>query len=81
MLIPTPSGAQIPIRQVASIKIKKGPPVIKSENARRTAWIYVDLRDIDVGTYVKNAIEIVDKEIKLPEGYSIIWSGQYDYMQ
>ena len=76
VLIPTPSGAQIPIRQVADIKIRKGPPVIKSENAKRTAWIYIDIRDIDVGTYVKNAIEVVNNEIKLPEGYSLIWSGQ-----
>lgn len=81
ILIPTPSGAQIPIRQVADIKIRKGPPVIKSENAKRTAWIYIDIRDIDVGTYVKNAIEVVNNEIKLPEGYSLVWSGQYEYMQ
>ena len=81
VLIPTPSGAQIPISQVANIEIKKGPPAIKSENARRTAWIYVDLKDIDVGTYVDNAKKIVDAKIKFPSGYSIVWSGQYEYMQ
>ncbi|HDL19512.1 MAG TPA: efflux RND transporter permease subunit, partial [Bacteroidetes bacterium] len=81
VLIPTPTGAQIPISYVADIKIHKGPPVIKSENARKTAWLYVDLRDIDVGTYVKNAKEVIANAIDFPEGYSIVWSGQYEYMQ
>ena len=81
VLIPTPTGAQIPIGQVAEVVIRKGPPGIKSENARRTAWLYVDLKDIDVGTYVSNAKEVVDERVKLPSGYSIVWSGQYEYMQ
>ncbi|MGB6034549.1 MAG: CusA/CzcA family heavy metal efflux RND transporter, partial [Bacteroidota bacterium] len=81
VLIPTPTGAQIPIGQVAEIVIRKGPPGIKSENARRTAWVYVDLKDIDVGTYVSNAKQVVDERVKLPSGYSIVWSGQYEYMQ
>ncbi|MGB5874085.1 MAG: CusA/CzcA family heavy metal efflux RND transporter, partial [Bacteroidota bacterium] len=81
VLIPTPTGAQIPIGQVAEIVIRKGPPGIKSENARRTAWLYVDLKDIDVGTYVSNAKQVVDERVKLPSGYSIVWSGQYEYMQ
>jgi Cu(I)/Ag(I) efflux system membrane protein CusA/SilA len=81
VLIPTPTGVQIPLSYVADIEIKKGPPVIKSENARRTAWLYVDLKDIDVGSYVKNARKIVNEKVDLPEGYSIVWSGQYEYMQ
>ncbi len=81
VLIPTPTGAQIPIAQVADIKIKKGPPAIKSENARLNAWIYVDIKGIDVGTYVKNAQEAVKEKIKIPAGYSIVWSGQYEYME
>jgi Cu(I)/Ag(I) efflux system membrane protein CusA/SilA len=81
VLIATPTGAQIPIGQVADIVVKKGPPGIKSENARRTAWIYVDLKDIDVGTYVNNAKNVVDEKVKFPTGYSIVWSGQYEYMQ
>ena len=81
VLIATPSGAQIPIRQVAKIRIKKGPPVIKSENARRSAWIYVDIKGIDVGTYVKRAKAEVLKAVHIPEGYSMVWSGQYEYMQ
>ncbi|RMF58360.1 MAG: efflux RND transporter permease subunit, partial [Calditrichaeota bacterium] len=81
VLIPTPTGAQIPLNYVADISLHKGPPVIKSENARKTAWLYVDLRGIDVGTYVKNAKKVVEEQIDFPEGYSIVWSGQYEYMQ
>lgn len=81
VLIPTPTGAQIPMAQVANIKIRKGPPSIKSENARLNAWIYVDIKDIDVGTYVKNAQKIISETIDIPPGYSITWSGQYEYMQ
>ena len=58
-----------------------GPPAIKSENARPNAWIYVDLRGIDVGTYVENAQKVVAQKIKVPPGYTITWSGQYEYMQ
>jgi Cu(I)/Ag(I) efflux system membrane protein CusA/SilA len=80
ILVPTVNGAQIPITQLADIRIIKGPPSIKSENARKNAWIYVDLRGIDVGTYVKMAQKIVGDKIKLPPGYSMVWSGQYEYM-
>ena len=81
ILVPTPNGAQVPITQLADIEIVKGPPSIKSENARKNAWIYVDLRGIDVGTYVKMAQQAVGEKLKLPSGYSIVWSGQYEYMQ
>ena len=81
VLIPTPTGAQIPISQVARIELHKGPASIKSENARRTAWVYVDLKDIDVGTYVAQARQIVADQIQLPTGYSMIWSGHYEYME
>jgi len=80
ILIPTPTGAQVPITQLADIRIVKGAPAIKSENARTTAWVFVDIRGVDVGTYVKNAQEAVRKKIKLPAGYSMVWSGQYEYM-
>ncbi len=81
VLIPTPTGAQIPLEQVARLDIKKGPAGIKSENARRTAWLYVDLKDIDVGTFVKAAKKVVDEQVEFPAGYSIVWSGQYEYME
>ena len=80
-LVATPSGAQIPLAQLADISIHKGPPMIKSENARLTSWVYVDISGIDVGTYVNRAREIVEREVELPPGYSIVWSGQYEYMQ
>ncbi len=81
VLIPTPVGAQIPLSYVADFSIVNGPPVIKSENARTTSWVYVDIRDIDVGTYVKNARAAVHEQVDLPEGYSMVWSGQYEYME
>ena len=81
ILIPTPSGAQIPIAQVADIVIHKGPPAIKTENTRQTAWIYVDLHGVDIGTYVKNAQQAVESQVKMPTGYNLVWSGQYEYMQ
>jgi len=81
VLVPIAGGKHIPISQVAKIVIKKGPPGIKSENSRRTAWIYVDLKDIDVGSYVENAQQVIAERVKLPAGYNIIWSGQYEYMQ
>ncbi|MCG8603702.1 efflux RND transporter permease subunit, partial [bacterium] len=81
VLVSTPTGAQIPITQVADIELKKGPPSIKSENARRTAWLYVDIRDIDVGTYVANAQKAVNERVGLPVGYTLVWSGQYEYLQ
>ncbi|MDH3557628.1 MAG: CusA/CzcA family heavy metal efflux RND transporter, partial [Deltaproteobacteria bacterium] len=72
ILVPTPTGTQVPITQVADIRIVKGPPSIKSENARKNAWIYVDIRGIDVGTYVKMAQQAVREQIKLPPGYSMV---------
>jgi Cu(I)/Ag(I) efflux system membrane protein CusA/SilA len=81
VLVPTPTGQQIPLGQLASVKYVLGPPSIKSEGARPNAWIYVDLRGIDVGTYVENAQKVVAEKIKLPTGYTIAWSGQYEYMQ
>lgn len=81
VLIPTPTGAQIPLSYVADFDIVKGPPVIKSENARKTSWVYVDIRDIDVGTYVNHARTAINEQVIFPEGYSIVWSGQYEYIE
>lgn len=80
ILVPTPTGAQIPLEQLADIRLLKGPPGIKSENARLNAWIYVDITGVDVGTYVKNAQQVVKEQIDVPAGYSVAWSGQYEYM-
>jgi len=80
-LVSAPSGAQIPLGQVAQITRRQGPPMVKSENARLTSWVYVDIAGIDIGTYVRSAQLAVAKQVKLPAGYSIVWSGQYEYMQ
>jgi copper/silver efflux system protein len=80
-LVPVPSGAQVPLGQLAKIELHKGPPMVKSENARLTSWVYVDIAGIDVGNYVHNAQAAVASQVKLPQGYSIVWSGQFEYMQ
>ena len=80
-LVATPNGAHIPLAQLAALEIHKGPPMVKSENAVPTSWVYVDIAGIDVGTYVKNAQKAVNAQVKLPTGYSIVWSGQYEYME
>ncbi|MCB9796483.1 MAG: efflux RND transporter permease subunit [Alphaproteobacteria bacterium] len=79
--VQTPMGHSVPLGQVADIAVTKGPPAIKSENARRTAWIYVDLTTTDVGGYVQHAREVIEREVQLPEGVSVVWSGQYEYMK
>ncbi|MGK9368365.1 efflux RND transporter permease subunit [Melioribacter sp. Ez-97] len=82
VLVPLPSGGNIPLEQLGQIVIKKGPPSIKSENARPNTWVYVDLnQDADVGTYISRAKEIIGDKLQLPAGYSIKWSGQYEYME
>jgi Cu(I)/Ag(I) efflux system membrane protein CusA/SilA len=80
-LVATPGGAQVPLAQLARVQIHKGPPMIKSENAVLTSWVYVDIAGIDVGTYVHNAQRAVARAVRLPSGYSIVWSGQYEYME
>ena len=81
VLIPTPSGAQIPIEYVADLQVQKGAPVIKTENARYSSWIYVDLTTSDIGSYVNDARQTVEERLDLPSGYSLAWSGQYEYME
>ncbi|CUU08201.1 Cu(I)/Ag(I) efflux system membrane protein CusA/SilA [Candidatus Thermokryptus mobilis] len=81
ILVPTPTGAQVPLTQLADIEIKKGPMVIRSEDTRPNVWIYVDFRDYDVGTYVRMAQQAVKENVKLPPGYTISWSGQFEYME
>jgi Cu(I)/Ag(I) efflux system membrane protein CusA/SilA len=79
--IVTPAGQRIALGDVASITIEDGPPGIKSENARINGWTLIDLEGIDVGSYVERAREVVAEQLTLPPGYSISWSGQYEYMQ
>ena len=76
----TPSGARIPLAEVADISIDGGPGMIKTENARLNGWIYIDIEGRDLGSYVQDAQQTVADKIKLPPGYSISWSGQYEFM-
>ena len=77
----TPSGGQIPLSAVANLTIDDGPPLIKSENARLNGWIYVDIEGVDLGSYVRDARQAVNEQLDLPAGYSVNWSGQYEYME
>ena len=81
VLVATPSGAQIPLSEVARLELREGPPAIKSEDARRNAWVYVDLRGIDVGTWVERAQEEVAERVEVPAGVTVVWSGQFEAMQ
>jgi len=80
VLVKTPTGAQVPLEELATLSIHKGPAVIKTENSRNSAWIYIDLSGIDIGTYVARARKIVNQDVTLPVGYTLVWTGQYKYM-
>jgi Cu(I)/Ag(I) efflux system membrane protein CusA/SilA len=81
IVVSAPNGQRVPLGQLARLEIVKGPPQIKSEQARPNAWVYVDLEGIDVGTYVENAQRAVASGVPVPPGYSLAWSGQYEYMR
>lgn len=77
----TEQGATVPLGDVAAITVTSGPPMIKSENARPNVWVYVDIQDRDLGGFVKDAKAMLDKELRLPAGYSLAWSGQFEYFE
>ncbi|KUI97411.1 efflux RND transporter permease subunit [Vibrio sp. MEBiC08052] len=77
----TPNGARIALADVADIRYEDGPPMIKTENARPNGWVFVDIDGRDLGSYVTEAQQRVADELKLPAGYSLAWSGQYEYME
>lgn len=79
--IVTPSGAHIPLGAVAEVKLVDGPGMIRSENARRTGFVFIDIAGRDLGSYVAEAQQVVANTIELPPGYSIAWSGQYEYIE
>jgi Cu(I)/Ag(I) efflux system membrane protein CusA/SilA len=81
VLIPTPYGAQIPLGQLATVELRRGAPVIKSEGGRPNAWVYVDIRTSDVGGFVREAQQVLEDNLELPAGYAISWSGQFEYME
>ena len=80
VLVPTPAGAQIPLGRLASIEYTVGPAAIKSEGAKPNAWVYVDTEDVDLGSYVEAARAAVAEQVTVPPGYTVAWSGQYEYL-
>ena len=81
MLVATPTGVQIPLEAVADLVLRRGPPVIKSEDARPNAWIYVDLKTSDIGGFVAEAKRVLAEQVEIPAGYTVLWSGQFEYME
>jgi copper/silver efflux system protein len=81
VLVPTASGAMIPLGQLARIEVAKGTPGIRTENALLSTYIYVDIRDRDIGSYVAEARKAVNAQVKFPPGYYAIWSGQFEAME
>ncbi|KFC66597.1 efflux RND transporter permease subunit [Massilia sp. LC238] len=77
----TERGAQIRLGDVAAIRIEDGPPMLKSENARLSGWVYVDIRGRDLSSAVRDMQQVVASEVKLPPGYSVSWSGQFEYLE
>lgn len=80
VLVATPSGAQVPLEQLAEIGLSTGPPSIRDENGVLAGFVFVDTAGIDLGTYVRNAKKLIADDIKLPPGYYIQWGGQYQYL-
>jgi Cu(I)/Ag(I) efflux system membrane protein CusA/SilA len=78
ILVPTPSGQHIPLSELATIEFVNGPPMIRSENARLTGWVFVDVTGRDIGSFVDEAREKIQNSVQLPPGYSISWSGQFE---
>ncbi len=81
VLVPTMDGAMVPLGQVAKVEVAKGAPGIRTENALLSAYIYVDIRDRDIGGYVADAKKAVADKVSFPPGYYITWSGQFEYME
>ena len=81
VLVPTGSGNHIPLSEVTTITLNRGAPVVKSENARPNAWIYVDISTSNIGGFVKEAKQVIDRQLQLPAGYTLSWSGQFEYME
>ncbi|PTR09140.1 Cu(I)/Ag(I) efflux system membrane protein CusA/SilA [Nitrosospira sp. Nsp5] len=81
VLVPLPNGGMIPLGQVASVKTVKAPPSIRTENALLSAYIFVDIRNRDIGGYVAEAQKAVGEQVKFPPGYYATWSGQFEYME
>ncbi len=81
VLVTTPSGAQVPIGQLATLRLRTGPGMIRDENGSLSGYVYVDVTGRDIGGYVRDGKSAVARAVQLPPGYRLVWSGQYEYMQ
>jgi Cu(I)/Ag(I) efflux system membrane protein CusA/SilA len=81
VLVASPNGSQIPLAQLARIHVTPGPPMVRSEAGELAGYVYVDVAGRDLGTYVRDAMRAVKEQVKVPAGYHLEWSGQYEYMQ
>jgi copper/silver efflux system protein len=81
VLVPLPNGGTVPLGQVAKVELAKGPATIRTENSQLAAYIYVDMRDRDLGSYVADAQKAVATQVKFPAGYYVTWSGQFEYLE
>ncbi len=81
VLVATPSGQQIPLIQIADISLRSGPAMIRNENGLLAGYVYVDMTGQDIGHYVTRAKQAVREKLKMPVGYALVWSGQYEYME
>jgi Cu(I)/Ag(I) efflux system membrane protein CusA/SilA len=78
VLVATPTGAQIPLGQLATLRINPGPPMIRSENAQRSAWVFIDIQNRDIGSYIADIRREIASKVTLPEGYSLVYSGTFE---
>ncbi|MBZ5569117.1 MAG: efflux RND transporter permease subunit [Acidobacteriia bacterium] len=81
VLVNTPSGAQVPLAQLADISLKTGPGMIRDENGRLSGYVYVDVSGRDIGSYITDAKNAVRQKVSVPAGYQLVWSGQYESME
>jgi Cu(I)/Ag(I) efflux system membrane protein CusA/SilA len=81
VLVPTATGAMVPLGQLATIRLSQGPTTIRTENAQLAVYIFIDIRDRDIGSYVADARRVIAEQVSLPPGTTIAWSGQFEYLE
>ncbi|RVB81250.1 efflux RND transporter permease subunit, partial [Mesorhizobium sp. M7A.F.Ca.AU.002.04.1.1] len=81
ILVPMPAGGAVPLGEVAKVEPARAPTSIRTENGQPATYVYVDIRDRDIGSYVADAQRAVTDSIQFPSGYYVVWSGQYEYLQ
>jgi len=81
VLVSTPTGTQVPLAQLATLRFVSGPPMIRDEDGMLAGYVYVDMTGRDVGSYVEDLKQVVQARVTLPQGYRLTWSGQYEFME